>query len=151
MIQYLTLSDHQPRIQGYYAVVSDISYTHINKQSIVLDLLCTGSSLKIFVLEIIKPMLIKTYDSFEKKMVEVGWKINSQMIAYNEHSDMVNGDVKIIIGTWNTLVPEDTILRTNVLPSPQLPVSFGSIIEQTFNDPRYVILYIGTHFHETQP
>jgi hypothetical protein len=110
MIHHLTLCSQQPKIQGYYAVVTDTSYTHMNKQSILLDLLQTGSALQIFLLEIKVPILGKTYKLFEEKMKKLGWRINSQVIRFNEHSDAIYGDTNIISGLWKDLTPSNIIL-----------------------------------------
>ena len=47
MIHHLTFCSQQPKIQGYYAVVTDTSYAHMNKQSILSDLLQTGEGIPI--------------------------------------------------------------------------------------------------------
>ena len=90
----------------------------------------------------------KTYQYFEREVTKHGWKLSSQLIYYNEHSDLVYGDVKIITGIRRDKTSPDTQLCTDIKASPMQPVQFNAIIEQTFNNRKYAVPYIGQHFKE---
>ena len=146
LINSLTLSIQQPRIQCYYGIVTDVSSGHINRQITLLDLLKTGSSLKMFILEITKPIQMSTQFKMMKSLREKGWELTTQSITFEEHSDLIQGHITIVTGVLITTIPSNVKLCTNTRSSPQQPIGFNQIIEHTFNKKVHAIPYIGKHF-----